>query len=293
MTVDLDLLRALPKVSLHDHLDGGLRPQTILELAAEVGHELPADNADDLGRWFRESADSGSLVRYLETFDHTIAVMQTADHLRRVAAEFVEDLAADGVVYGEARWAPEQHTQRGLTKAQAVEAVRDGLRPRAWPTLPATGSADRRPAAAHLDAARRPDDRDRRAGPGLPRRRRGRLRHRRRRGRLPARALPAGVRPAQAAQRPLHDPRRRGRRRRSRSGRGAALLGQPDRPRRPDHRRHHFADDGRRPRSAGWRRTSATSRSRWSCARRPTCRPAPPPRSPSTPSPGSTSSASG
>ena len=128
MTVDLDLLRALPKVSLHDHLDGGLRPQTIIELAADVDHQLPADNADDLGAWFRESADSGSLVRYLETFDHTIAVMQTKDQLRRVAAEFVEDLAADGVVYGEARWAPEQHTQRGLTKAEAVEAVRDGLR---------------------------------------------------------------------------------------------------------------------------------------------------------------------
>ena len=75
-----------------------------------------------------ELADSGSLVRYLETFDHTIAVMQTRDQLHRVAAEFVEDLAADGVVYGEARWAPEQHTQRGLTKAEAVEAVRDGLR---------------------------------------------------------------------------------------------------------------------------------------------------------------------
>ncbi len=127
MTIDIELLRRVPKVSLHDHLDGGLRPQTIIEIAAEVDHELPADTADDLGRWFRESADSGSLVRYLETFDHTIAVMQTQDQLRRVAAEFVEDLAADGVVYGEARWAPEQHTQRGLTMAQAVEAVRDGL----------------------------------------------------------------------------------------------------------------------------------------------------------------------
>ncbi len=128
MSEDFDLIAALPKVSLHDHLDGGLRPQTIVELAAEVGHELPATEPGALGRWFRESADSGSLVRYLETFDHTIAVMQTADQLSRVAAEFVEDLAADGVIYGEARWAPEQHTQRGLTKARAVEAVRDGLR---------------------------------------------------------------------------------------------------------------------------------------------------------------------
>ena len=127
MAIGLDQLHAFPKVSLHDHLDGGLRPQTIVELASETGHELPAGNADDLGRWFAQSADSGSLGRYLETFDHTIAVMQTPEQLRRVAREFVEDLAADGVVYGEARWAPEQHTRAGLSTAQAIEAVRDGL----------------------------------------------------------------------------------------------------------------------------------------------------------------------
>ena len=127
MTVALEVLRAFPKVSLHDHLDGALRPQTVLELAAEIGHELPADNADDLGRWFREAADSGSLERYLQTFEHTVAVMQTEAALGRVAREFVEDLAADGVVYGEARWAPEQHLRSGLTQARAVEAVRDGL----------------------------------------------------------------------------------------------------------------------------------------------------------------------
>jgi adenosine deaminase len=127
MAIDLDQLQAFPKVSLHDHLDGGLRPQTIVELATETGHELPTKSTDDLGRWFFESADSGSLGRYLETFDHTIAVMQTPEQLRRVAREFVEDLAADGVVYGEARWAPEQHTRAGLSAAQAIEAVRDGL----------------------------------------------------------------------------------------------------------------------------------------------------------------------
>jgi adenosine deaminase len=127
MTLDPDLLRTLPKVSLHDHLDGGLRPQTVFEIAAEIGHPLPVDSPEALGRWFAESADSGSLVRYLETFDHTVAVMQTAPQLRRVAREFVEDLAADGVVYGEARWAPEQHTQGGLSEAEAVEAVRDGI----------------------------------------------------------------------------------------------------------------------------------------------------------------------
>jgi adenosine deaminase len=127
MGLDLEALQALPKVSLHDHLDGGLRPQTIIELAADIGHELPAEGADDLGRWFSEAADSGSLVPYLETFDQTIAVMQTAANLRRIAAEFVADLAADGVIYAEVRWAPEQHLKAGLTLAEAVEAVRDGL----------------------------------------------------------------------------------------------------------------------------------------------------------------------
>ena len=127
MTIDLERLLAFPKVSLHDHLDGALRPQTIIELAADSGHGLPAANADDLGRWLAESADSGSLVSYLKTFDYTVAVMQTAANLRRVATEFVEDLAADGVIYGEARWAPEQHLREGLTLPEAVESVRDGL----------------------------------------------------------------------------------------------------------------------------------------------------------------------
>ncbi len=120
-------LKSLPKVSLHDHLDGGLRPATIIELAAEAGHELPATDPDELRAWFLDSADSGSLVRYLETFDHTIAVMQTHDSLVRVAREFVEDLAEDGVVYGEVRWAPEQHLTKGLTLDEAVEAVQEGL----------------------------------------------------------------------------------------------------------------------------------------------------------------------
>jgi adenosine deaminase len=127
MSLDLKALQAFPKVSLHDHLDGGLRPQTIIELASDIGHELPAETADDLGQWFAETAHAGSLERYLETFDHTIAVTQTAPNLRRVAREFVEDLAADGVIYGETRWAPEQHLREGLTAAETVEAVRDGL----------------------------------------------------------------------------------------------------------------------------------------------------------------------
>lgn len=124
--LDFDL-KSLPKVSLHDHLDGGLRPATIIELAEAVGHTLPSTDPVALGQWFRESADSGSLVRYLETFDHTIAVMQTKEGLARVAKEFVEDLADDGVVYGEIRWAPEQHLQKGLTLDEVVDAVQEGL----------------------------------------------------------------------------------------------------------------------------------------------------------------------
>ncbi|UKA59910.1 adenosine deaminase [Arthrobacter sp. FW306-2-2C-D06B] len=124
--LDFDL-KSLPKVSLHDHLDGGLRPSTIIELAEAVGHTLPSTDPVALGQWFRESADSGSLVRYLETFDHTIAVMQTKEGLARVAKEFVEDLADDGVVYGEIRWAPEQHLQKGLTLDEVVDAVQEGL----------------------------------------------------------------------------------------------------------------------------------------------------------------------
>ena len=117
----------LPKISLHDHLDGGLRPQTIIELAGEMGLELPADNAIDLENWFLESANSGSLVEYLKTFDVTTAVMQTKHGLTRVAKEFVEDLHKDGVIYGEIRWAPEQHLAKGLSLDDVVEAVQDGL----------------------------------------------------------------------------------------------------------------------------------------------------------------------
>ena len=122
-----DLIRRVPKVLLHDHLDGGLRPATIIDLAAEAGHVLPATGPDGLGRWFTEAADSGSLERYLETFEHTVAVMQTAENLRRVARECVEDLAADNVVYAEIRYAPEQHLAGGLTLNQVVEAVQAGF----------------------------------------------------------------------------------------------------------------------------------------------------------------------
>lgn len=120
-------LQSLPKVCLHDHLDGGLLPETIIELAQEIGHQLPVQEPQALADWFNQAADSRSLERYLETFEHTVAVMQTTDNLRRVATEHVLTLAADGVVYGEVRWAPELHLRQGLTMAQAVEAVADGL----------------------------------------------------------------------------------------------------------------------------------------------------------------------
>lgn len=122
-----DPILQLPKVSLHDHLDGGLRPSTMLELADSIGHTLPASDAEVLRRWFSESANSGDLVRYLETFSHTVAVMQSEDNLRRVAKEWVLDQVADGVFYAEARWAPEQHLEGGLELDAVVEAVQDGL----------------------------------------------------------------------------------------------------------------------------------------------------------------------
>jgi adenosine deaminase len=120
-------INKLPKISLHDHLDGGLRPQTIIELAEEIGLELPAKNAKELEQWFLESCNSGSLVEYLKTFDITTAVMQTKHGIERVAREFVEDLHADGVVYGEIRWAPEQHLNQGLSLDEVVDAVQDGI----------------------------------------------------------------------------------------------------------------------------------------------------------------------
>ncbi|MFD8644842.1 adenosine deaminase [Streptomyces zaomyceticus] len=124
-----DQIRRAPKVLLHDHLDGGLRPGTIIELAREQGYrQLPESEPDKLGIWFREAADSGSLERYLETFAHTCAVMQTRDALFRVAAECAVDLAEDGVVYAEVRYAPEQHLESGLTLEEVVEAVNEGFR---------------------------------------------------------------------------------------------------------------------------------------------------------------------
>ncbi|MFG2515925.1 adenosine deaminase [Streptomyces sp. NPDC048584] len=125
--IDAETLRRLPKAVLHDHLDGGLRPATVVELAEAVGHTLPTTDPDELAAWYVEAANSGDLVRYIATFEHTLAVMQTREGLLRTAEEYVLDLAADGVVYGEVRYAPELNTRGGLTMREVVETVQEGL----------------------------------------------------------------------------------------------------------------------------------------------------------------------
>ncbi|MCP3768232.1 adenosine deaminase [Streptomyces sp. MAR25Y5] len=125
--LDTDTIRRLPKAVLHDHLDGGLRPATVVELADTVGHTLPTTDPDELAAWYVEAAGSGDLVRYIATFEHTLAVMQTREGLLRTAEEYVLDLAADGVVYGEVRYAPELMTKGGLTLPEVVGAVQEGL----------------------------------------------------------------------------------------------------------------------------------------------------------------------
>jgi adenosine deaminase len=124
----LDQIRRAPKVLLHDHLDGGLRLATVIELARDAGHTLPTSDPDELGRWFTEGAYRHDLDLYLETFKHTVAVMQTKDALVRTAAECAEDLDNDGLVYAEVRFAPELHLTGGLTLDEVVESVLEGFR---------------------------------------------------------------------------------------------------------------------------------------------------------------------
>jgi adenosine deaminase len=124
----LETIRQAPKALLHDHLDGGLRPSTVVDLAAEFGYRgLPTTDVDDLATWFRRGADRKSLELYLETFAHTVGVLQDRDAIIRVAAECAEDLAADGIVYAEVRYAPELSTEKGLTLDEVVEANLDGF----------------------------------------------------------------------------------------------------------------------------------------------------------------------
>ena len=123
-----DQLLEAPKVLLHDHLDGGLRPQTVIDLADELGYDgLPTTDPGELAEWMKRGADRKDLVLYLDTFAHTTGVMQTAEALHRVAKECAEDLIADGVVYAEIRFAPELHVEQGLSMDDVVEAVTGGF----------------------------------------------------------------------------------------------------------------------------------------------------------------------
>ena len=125
----LERIRRAPKVLLHDHLDGGLRPATIVELAEETGYrDLPTTDPEQLGAWMTRGASRKDLVLYLETFAHTVGVMQTPEALTRVARECAEDLAEDGIVYAEVRFAPELHLGGGLSLDDVVEAVQEGFR---------------------------------------------------------------------------------------------------------------------------------------------------------------------
>jgi adenosine deaminase len=127
--LSLDTIRQAPKALLHDHLDGGLRPATVVDLAREFGYDgLPTTDVDELAAWFRRGADRKSLELYLETFQHTVGVLQERDAIIRVAAECAEDLAADGVAYAEVRYAPELSTEKGLTLDEVVEANLEGFR---------------------------------------------------------------------------------------------------------------------------------------------------------------------
>src|SRR5438034_609694 len=124
-----ETIRRAPKALLHDHLDGGLRPATIVDLAAEFGYAgLPTTDPVELATWIRRGVDRKSLELYLETFAHTVGVLQERDAITRVAAECAEDLAADGVVYAEVRYAPELSTEKGLSLDEVVEANLEGFR---------------------------------------------------------------------------------------------------------------------------------------------------------------------
>lgn len=123
-----EIINSLPKVLLHDHLDGGLRPQTIIDLADELNYKkLPTRDVSELANWFYVGANKGNLVEFLKGFEHTTAVMQTKEGLERVAYEMLEDMKADGVVYVETRFAPVYHTKKGLHLEDSVTAVLKGL----------------------------------------------------------------------------------------------------------------------------------------------------------------------
>ena len=241
-----DEIRRAPKALLHDHLDGGLRPATIVELADAIGPPAARDRRRrTLADWFTHGGRlrlAGALPGDVRA--HGRRSCRRPTRCYRVARECALDLAADGVVYAEV-----------AVRARAAPGARPAACPRwsrrCWPAsrparpqARAAGHADPGRHPAHRDAPRRPLDRDRRAGGALPRRRRGRLRHRRRRGRLPAHPAPGRLRVPAAGELPLHHPRRRGVRA------AVDLAGDPVVRRRPArarraHRRRHRARAGR------------------------------------------------
>ncbi|MGE5441268.1 MAG: adenosine deaminase family protein, partial [Bacteroidota bacterium] len=122
------IIRTVPKVLLHDHLDGGLRPQTVIELANDIGYKkLPTKDPKELAEWFHRGANKGNLVEYLQGFEHTCAVMNNKEALTRVAYEMMEDMKRDGVCYVETRFAPVFHTSKGIYYDDVVAAVLEGL----------------------------------------------------------------------------------------------------------------------------------------------------------------------
>ncbi len=128
MKMTKEFIRTIPKVLLHDHLDGGVRPQTVIELAKEQRYEkLPTSDPGELDQWFQRGAQRGSLPLFLEGFEHTCGVMMTEEALERVAYETVEDMKKDGVVYFETRFAPVFHTGKGLSVSRIVKSVLKGL----------------------------------------------------------------------------------------------------------------------------------------------------------------------
>ena len=123
-----EIIRSVPKVLLHDHLDGGLRPQTVIELAKDLNYtKLPTSDAGELAEWFHRGANKGNLVEYLQGFEHTCAVMQTKEALERIAYEMMEDMYKDGVCYVETRFAPIFHTSKGLWYEDIITSVLNGL----------------------------------------------------------------------------------------------------------------------------------------------------------------------
>ena len=229
---------------LHDHLDGGLRPRRSSTWRASTAtRACRRPTLTTLAAAFTAGADRKSLVLYLEGFEHTVGVMQTPDAIERVAFECAEDLADDGVVYAEVRYAPELSTRDGLSLDEVVQAILRGFARGERETGHPHGLH------RHCHAPVRAIRRDRRARHPLPRRWRRRLRRRRTGGRLSADPLPGRVQPHPPGQLPSDDPRRRGVRAAVDLGGAAVVRRTSTRPRRAHRRRHQRrrrrgADDG-------------------------------------------------